>query len=383
MRVLLKIIVLAVWLCCITIFTISCEQAGEQKMKIKRESFGKLSDGKEVDIFTLRHPDGSEARLTNYGAAVVSLQVPDKYGKIENVVLGFDEIESYEKIRAFYGAIVGRYGNRISKGRFTLDGESYNLPTNHGENSLHGGINGFDRQLWEVKDFNVDNSAFVKFYYFSKDGEEGYPGNLEVTVVYRFTLDHELIIEYEISADQKTVKNVTNHAYFNLSGDVKRDILEQELVLNSEKFTPIDKGLIPTGEIRSVENTPFDFRKSKPIGEDINVENEQLKFGLGYDHNWILSEVENTLKNAGSVYDTQSGRFMEIFTTEPSIQFYSGNFMDGSHAGHSGRVYKYREAMCLETQHYPDSPNHSNFPSTVIHPGKTYKSLTKYKFSTK
>lgn len=367
----------------ITFIITSCQQNGDGTMKIKKENFGQLSDGRNVDIFTISHPGGSEVKITNYGAALVSVKVPDKNGIFEDVLLGFDELEKYEKIRAYYGAIVGRYGNRIGKGKFTIDGKEYQIPINDGENSLHGGFNGFDRQLWEVKDFSVDTGAYVKLYYFSKDGEEGYPGNMEVTVVYRFTLDHEIKIDYVMTTDAKTVKNVTNHAYFNLSGNVRKDILDHQLMLNAETFTPVDKGLIPTGEIRSVKNTPFDFRQPKAIGEHINVENEQLKFGLGYDHNWILSNVDDKLKLAGSIYEPESGRFMEIFTTEPSIQFYSGNFMDGSHAGHSGKVYQYREAMCLETQHYPDSPNHSNFPSTLLNPGEIYRSSTIYKFSGK
>ncbi len=361
----------------------SCNQNGDSKMKIKKEGFGKLSDGREVDILTLIHPDGSTVEITNYGAAVVSVNVPDKNGSIENVVLGFDKIENYENIRVYYGAIVGRYGNRIAKGRFTLNGVEYELPVNDGENSLHGGFNGFDRMLWSIEDFDVNTDAYVKMSYLSEDGEEGYPGNMKVTVIYSYSLEHELKIDYEISTDKPTVKNVTNHAYFNLSGNVKDDILDHELMLNADKYTPVIAGLIPTGEVASVEGIPLDFRVPEKIGLRINEDNEQLKLGLGYDHNWIINDADGTLKLAGTVYEPVSGRVMEIYTTEPAIQFYSGNFMDGSHAGHDGKVYKYREAMCLETQHYPDSPNHDNFPSTVLNPGEVYKSKTVYKFGIK
>jgi len=361
----------------------SCKQTGDRKMKIDKELFGNLSDGREVNIFTLIHPNGSEVKITNYGAAVVSVRVPDKNGIIEDVVIGFDDLESYEKIRVYYGAIVGRYGNRIAEGKFNLDGKEYQIPVNDGDNSLHGGFKGFDRQLWKVEDYKVDTDALVKLSYLSKDGEEGFPGNMKVVVTYSFTLNQELVIDYEITTDKKTIQNVTNHAYFNLSGNVKDDILGHELMINADTFTPVAEGLIPTGELRLVEGTPMDFRKPELIGKRINYETEQLKIGLGYDHNWVLNDADGSLKLACSVYEPNSGRIMEVYTTEPAVQFYSGNFMNGSHAGHSGRVYQYREALCLETQHYPDSPNHENFPSTVINPGETYTSTTVYKFSTK
>lgn len=365
------------------IIALACSQKGDDVMKIKKEVFGKLSDGQEVDILTLTHPDGSEVKITNFGAAVVSVKVPDKNGNVEDVVLGFDDLENYEKIRAFYGAIVGRYGNRIDKGKFTLNGVDYQVPVNDGENSLHGGFNGFDRMVWKVEEFDVNSFASVKLSYLSKDGEEGYPGNMKVVVNYSFTLDHELKIDYEITTDQATVKNVTNHAYFNLSGNVKSDILDHELMLNADHYTPVVAGLIPTGEDAPVEGTPMDFRKPELIGKRINEDTEQLKLGLGYDHNWVLNDTDGTLKLAGTVYEPVSGRVMEIYTTEPCMQFYSGNFMDGSHAGHSGRVYQHREAMCLETQHYPDSPNHENFPTTTLNPGEVYNSQTVYKFLVK
>ena len=365
------------------LFTSACNQNGDSRMNIKKEGFGKLSDGRDVDIITLIHPDGSIVEITNYGAAVVSAMMPDKNGKIEDVVLGFDNIENYEKFRVFYGAIVGRYGNRIAKGRFTLDGVEYQLPINDGENSLHGGFNGFDRKLWTIENFDVNTDAYVTMTYLSKDGEEGYPGNMKTIVTYTYTLAHELKIDYEITTDKPTVKNVTNHAYFNLSGNVKDNILDHELMLNADTYTPVAAGLIPTGEIATVVGTPMDFTVPAKIGLRINDDYEQLRLGLGYDHNWVINDSDGSLKLAGTVYEPLSGRFMEIFTTEPGIQFYSGNFMNGSHAGHEGRVYSYRDAMCLETQHYPDSPNHENFPSTTLNPGEVYTSQTIYRFGVK
>lgn len=362
---------------------LSCNENSGGAMKIKKERFGKLSNGTEVDLFIIDHSDGAQVQITNYGAAVVAVKVPDKNGIIEDVVLGFDDLEKYEKIRGFYGAIVGRYGNRIANGQFILDGNEYQLPVNDGENSLHGGFNGFDRVVWKVEDFRVDKDAILKLSYLSKDGEEGYPGNLKVEVTYKFSSDLELIIEYEASTDKKTVKNITNHAYFNLSGNVKDNILSHLLMLIANTYTPVLPGLIPTGEIATVEGTPMDFRNPTAIGERIDQEDEQLKLGLGYDHNWVINNADGTLNFAGTLYDPTSGRLMEIFTTEPGIQFYSGNFMDGSHSGHKGKVYKYRHAVCLETQHFPDSPNHPEFPSTTLNPGETYTSKTVYKFSVK
>jgi aldose 1-epimerase len=365
------------------IILLSCNDHSGEAMKIKKEIFGKLSNGTEVDLFVLDHPNGAQVQFTNFGAPVVALKVPDKNGIIEDVVLGFDELEKYENIRGFYGAIVGRYGNRIAKGQFILDGNEYQTPLNDGENSLHGGFVGFDRVVWKVEDYSADKDAILKLSYLSKDGEEGYPGNLTVTVTYKFTLDLELVIDFEVSTDKKTVKNITNHAYFNLSGNVKDDILNHLLMLNADKYTSVVPGLIPTGEIEAVMGTPLDFRNPTAIGKRIDQDDEQLKLGHGYDHNWVINNADGKLNFAGTLYEPNSGRLMEIFTTEPGIQFYSGNFMDGSHSGHNGKVYKYRNAVCLETQHFPDSPNHPQFPSTTINPGETYKSRTVYKFSVK
>lgn len=352
-------------------------------MKIKKEIFGNLLDGREASLFTLTHPNKSEIKITNYGATVVSIRVPDKDGSIEDVALGFDNIESYENIRYYYGTIVGRYGNRIANGKFSLDGNEYEIPINDGENTLHGGNKGFDRQLWAVEDFGVEKNAFVKLSYLSKDGEEGFPGNMKVIVTYSFTLDQELVIDYEITSDKMTVCNLTNHSYFNLSGNIKDDILNHELMINADKFTPVRKGSIPTGELKSVENSPLDFRKHEVIGKRINVDCEQVKLGGGYDHNWVLNDFDGTLKLACSAFEPNSGRVMETYTTEPAVQFYSGNFLDGSHVGLSEKVYQRRDAFCLETQHYPDSPNQEKFPTTVLNPDETYTSTTVYKFFVK
>jgi len=382
-----KLLIFPVKICTIAISLLflmqltSCQKTGDSKMEIKKEVYGILQDGREVYLFTLKISDGSELKLTNFGATVVSLKVPDRKGKMENVILGFKDLKDYENIRHFYGAIVGRWGNRIDKGKFTLNGQEYTLATNDGENHLHGGIIGFDRILWDYEELVYKDLPAVKFSYLSKDGEEGYPGNLKLSVIYTYSEQNELGIYYEMTTDQSTVKNVTNHSYFNLSGDVKDDILNHDLVLNADNFLPVVAGLIPTGEIKSVKGTPMDFTYPHKIGERINQDDEQLKYGLGYDHCWVINVSDDGLNNAGYIYDSTSGRRMDIYTTEPAIQFYSGNFMDGSDIGHEGLPYNYRFAMCLETQHYPDSPNQKDFPTTVLNPGEVYKSTTIYKFS--
>lgn len=346
-----------------------------------KEVFGKLEDEREVYLFTLTNKTGSEIKLTNFGATVVSFKVPDQVGKIENVVLGYPNLEDYIRWRHFFGSTVGRYGNRIANGKFSLNGIKYKLFTNDGENTLHGGNMGFDRVLWDVEELVCIGNPALKFTYLSKDGEEGYPGNLLVIVLYSFSDNNELRIDYELSTDKSTVINVTNHAYFNLSGNVKSDILGHELMINADYFTPAGKGLIPTGEILPVLGTPLDFSKPHLIGERIDTDHGQLKLARGYDHNWIINTDKDDLKHAGYVYEPISGRRMDFYTTEPAVQFYSGNFMDGSDTGHEGFPYKYRHALCLETQHYPDSPNNQNFPSTVLNPGEIYQSTTIYNFS--
>jgi aldose 1-epimerase len=317
---------------------------------------------------------------------VVSIEVPDKAGKNDDVVLGFASAKEYEDGKAYFGATVGRYGNRIAHGKFTLDGKTYTLPKNDGDNTLHGGLNGFNKKIWTAKEVPSKDGVAVQFTYTSADGEEGFPGTLAATVVFTlFKNKNELKIDYTASTDKPTVVNLTNHSYFNLAGQGHGDILGHTLQLNAAKFTPVDATLIPTGELREVKNTPFDFTKPVAIGERINGTDEQLRFGRGYDHNWVLDKRagESGPSVAAVAYDAKSGRLLEVLTTEPGVQFYSGNFLDGTVHGKSGAVYPLRSAFCLETQHFPDSPNHTNFPSTTLTPGKMLHSTTIFRFSLK
>ena len=358
-----------------------CEK-GLQKMNIEKQPFGKTTDGKAVDIYTLVNKNGSEIRITNYGGIIQSLKVPDRYGKLGDVVLGYDTVEEYIKNSPYFGALIGRYGNRIGKGKFELDGKTYTLATNNNENHLHGGNVGFDKVLWNAKEISEDGAPGLELSYLSKDGEEGYPGNLKVTVKYLWTDDDELKIDYTATTDKPTVVNLTSHGYFNLAG--KGDILKHELMINADKFTPVDAGLIPTGEMLPVAGTPFDFRTPKAIGKDINVDDQQIKYGPGYDHNFVLNrDEEGEMILVADVYDPETGRDMVVWTTEPGLQFYSGNFLDGTITGKGGWVYEKHAAFCLESQHYPDSPNKPQWPSTTLRPGEVYKSETVYKFSTK
>jgi aldose 1-epimerase len=345
---------------------------------LTKSSFGKTREGKSVDIYTLTNGSGMEARITNFGAILVSLKTPDRHGKLDDVLLGFDTVEGYLREHPYFGAVVGRYGNRIAKGQFTLNGKQYKLATNNGPNALHGGIKGFDKAVWQA--LPVGNSA-LKLTYLSKDGEEGYPGNLTVTVSYTLTDANELRLDYTASTDKDTVINITNHSYFNLAGQGTGDILGHRLMLNADRFTPVDSTLIPTGELRSVAGTPFDFRQPHAIGERIDVKDEQIQFGGGYDHNWVLNGTIGTLRPAARVVEPKSGRVLEVQTTEPGVQFYTGNFLDGAITGKGGKVYNKRYGFCLETQHFPNSPNEPKFPSPVLKPGETYKSTTVFKFS--
>jgi aldose 1-epimerase len=364
--------------------TLAKPQAKEAiKMDVQKESFGQTADGREVDLYTLTNANGLKARITNYGAIVVSLEAPDRTGKLGDITLGFDTLEQYLKGHPYFGAIVGRYGNRIGKARFTLNGVEYKLAANNGENHLHGGIKGFDKVVWDAQPLTQTDAVGVRLVYLSRDGEEGYPGNLTCIVTYTLTNNDELKISYEALTDKPTPVNLTHHSYFNLAGQGKGDILGHELMLNADRFTPVDKGLIPTGELRSIKGTPFDFTKPTAIGARINQDNEQLKFGLGYDHNWVLNKKDDQLTLAARVYEPTTGRVMEVYTTEPGIQFYSGNFLDGTNVGKGGKVYKHRYGFCLETQHFPDSPNKPNFPSVILEPGQKYTQVTVYKFSTK
>jgi aldose 1-epimerase len=350
-------------------------------MDIKKEPFGNMVDGTPVDLYTLANARGVEARISNYGGTVVSLMVPDRNGAFEDVVLGFDTLEEYVEKSPYFGCIAGRYANRIAKGRFTLDGVEYTLAQNDGENHLHGGIKGFDKVVWQAKQFKRDDAVGLELTYLSKDGEEGYPGNLSVKVIYNLTDDDELRIEYFATTDGATVVNLTNHSYFDLAGAMSGDILGHELMIHADRFTPIDETLIPTGELRSVQGTPMDFTQLVAIGARIEQDDEQLIFGNGYDHNWVLNKPAGSLALAARVHEPTTGRVLEVYTTEPGIQFYAGNFLDGSIRGKGGRVYERRYGFCLETQHFPDSPNQPGFPSTVLRPGEEYAHTTVYRFS--
>jgi aldose 1-epimerase len=350
------------------------------KGKISVSPFGKLPDGRAVSAYTLVNNKGISMKVINYGGIITSLNVPDRRGHKEDVVLGYDSLSGYLKSSPFFGALIGRYGNRIAKGKFKLDGKEYKLAVNNGENHLHGGVLGYDKVFWEIEEVSAEDGVAIKLSYLSKDMEEGYPGNLKVEVVYTLTNNNELRIDYKATTDKKTVVNLTQHTYFNLSAG-KSDILSHELVLNADKFLPVDKTLIPTGEQKDVSGTPFDFRKETSIGSRIGQKDDQLKFGNGYDHCWILNPAKDGMNNAGKLYDSISGREIIVYTTEPGIQFYSGNFLDGSITGKNNVNYKFRTGLCLETQHFPDSPNKPEFPSVTLNPGETYTSQTIYKFT--
>ena len=351
----------------------------DNKLTIEKSDLGKTQDGTIIEQYTLKNVKGVELKVITYGGRITSLKVPNKNGNFENVILGFDSIEDYEKDNPFFGALIGRYGNRIANGKFTLNGEDYKLATNDGSNHLHGGVNGFDRVVWVAEPIEGDTNSTLKLTYLSKDGEEGYPGNLKVTVIYTNALE----VSYEATTDKATVVNLTQHAYFNLNGDFSKDILNHDVVIDADTYLPVDGTLIPTGEIRKVEGTPFNFTSVKKMGKEINVDNEQLKRGKGYDHCWILNGKKGNMRFVASAYDKDSGRFMEIFSEEPAIQFYTGNFLDGTLTMPNGGAYNHRTGFCLETQHYPNSPNQESFPSTVLNPGETYKTKTTFKFSTK
>jgi aldose 1-epimerase len=354
-----------------------------RKSSMQKQSFGKTEDGQQMDLYTLANKNGMKVTVTNFGASVVSIIVPDKDGKIADVVLGYDDVSGYESGKASIGATVGRYANRIAGGKFALDGKTYTLPLNDGPNTLHGGIKGFNKHVWTAKDVSGAAGQALQLTYLSKDGEEGFPGNLSAKVVFTLGSTNELKIDYSATTDKDTVINLTNHSYFNLSGQGEGDILGHELTIHASRFTPVDATLIPTGELRSVKGTPFDFTKATPIGARIDQDDEQLKLGKGYDHNWVVDGTAGTLRLAAQAYDPKSGRVLEVLTTEPGIQFYTGNFLDGTIHGKDGKVYNRRYAFCLETQHFPDSPNHPKFPTTELKPGQKFHSITVFKFLTK
>lgn len=355
----------------------------KQESTMTKQSFGKTPNGVEVFLYTLRNKNGMEARITNYGGIVVSLLVADRSGKPADIVLGFDSLASYIKDTPYFGALIGRFGNRIGKGEFQLGGVKYTLAINNGANHLHGGLKGFDKVVWSVDEKASLPGESLVLTYLSKDGEEGYPGNLTTRVVYTVTSNNELRIDYAASTDKATVVNLTHHSYFNLAGAGSGPIFDHELFINAARFTPVDSGLIPTGELRSVDSTPMDFTTQTAIGARINDSYEQLQKAGGYDHNWVLNKPFGSMGLAARVYEKTSGRIMEVLTTEPGLQFYSGNFLNGTHVGKGGVKYQHRYGFCLETQHYPDSPNKPDFPTTVLEPGKTYTSTTVYRFSSK
>ncbi|MGC8828550.1 MAG: aldose epimerase family protein [Verrucomicrobiia bacterium] len=352
------------------------------RAEIQKISFGQTEEGKNVEQYVLKNNKGMTVKIITYGGIITELLVPDRNGKFNDVVLGFDDLRGYLKGHPYFGAIVGRVANRIAGGKFKLGDKEYTLAKNNGPNHLHGGIKGFDKVVWDAEPIYRSDGVGVKLSYLSPDGEEGYPGNLSVTVVYLLSNDNELKIEYKATTDKETIVNLSNHSYFNLLGAENGLILDHELFINANYYTPVDDTLIPTGEIKPVEGTPLDFRKPTKIGTRI----EQVKVGdnpSGYDHNYVLNGGGVKLDLAAQVYEPTSGRFMEVYTTEPGVQFYSGNFLDGTLTGKKGVVYKKHHGFCLETQHFPDSINHPNFPSVVLKPGQMYTQTTIYKFSTK
>jgi aldose 1-epimerase len=347
------------------------------------QPFGKTPDGHEASLYTLRNQSGMEVKITNYGATITSIKVKDRHGEFGDVVLGFDDLDGYvsKTNTSYFGAVIGRYANRIAHGAFVLDGRQYHIPINDGPNSLHGGLRGFDKRVWDAKDASTPHGPGVELHYLSRDGEEGFPGNLSVAVRYSLTGENDLRIDYSATTDKNTVLNLTNHSYFNLAGPGSGDILNHKLTLVADRFTPINDKLIPIGAIESVAGTPLDFRKPTTIGARITQNDQQLKFAKGYDHNFVLNHSGQGIDLAARVEEPHSGRVMEVLTTQPGVQFYSGNFLNGTVHGIGG-VYNFRSALCLETQHFPDSPNHPNFPSVVLRPGEEFHSTTVYRFST-
>ncbi len=356
---------------------LGCASLSHPPDGITKQPFGATKDGTPVDIYTLRNSKGAEAKICNYGGIVVSLKVPDRKGQLGDVVLGYDTLGGYLKETPYFGALIGRYGNRIAKGKFALGGKEYTLATNNGPNALHGGIKGFDKVVWEAKPLN----GKLELHYLSRDGEEGYPGNLNVTAIYTLTEDNALRLDYTATSDKDTVLNLTQHSYFNLAG--KGDVLGHVVMMPADRFTPVDETLIPTGELRAVKGTVFDFATPTPIGARIDQADEQLKFGKGYDHNWVFNKRIGDLTLLARVAEPTTGRVLEVSSTEPGLQFYTGNFLDGTLTGKGGTVYNFRNAFCMEPQHYPDSPNQPNFPSVVLKPGQVYKNTIIYRFSIK
>ncbi len=359
--------------------------ASPSEPSIRVQPFGSLPDGREAQLFVLQNAHGFRADISDFGGIVVNLLVADRAGRFADVSLGYDDVSKYAKASPYFGALIGRYGNRIAHGKFTLDGLTYSLPLNDKPGdipcSLHGGFMGFDKVMWRARPLFVAGNPTLVLEYTSRDGEQGYPGTLTVEVTYTVTRDNELRIDYRATTDKATPVNLTNHTYFNLHGEGQGTILDHELMMRASKFTPVDAGLIPTGALAPVVGTPFDFTKPHKIGERIDAGDAQLGFGGGYDHNWVLDAQDGALSLAATLHEPKSGRFLEVLTTEPGLQFYSGNFLDGTLTGKSGKTYPHRSGLCLETQHYPDSPNQPAFPSTILRPGETLRSTTVYRFS--
>lgn len=357
-----------------------------QKMdsvSITKTAYGKTAKGEQIDSYKLKNQKGMEVDIITYGGIISNLKVPNKAGKSEDVVIGFNDLAQYEKPNPYFGALIGRYGNRIAKGKFSIDGKEYQLPTNDGVNHLHGGPEGFHRVVWTAEEAKGGETASLKLKYVSKDSEQGYPGNLTVFVTYTLSNDNALDVKYEATTDKSTIVNLTQHTYFNLSGDFSKTILDEEIVIDADKLVPVDATLIPTGKLTDVTNTPFDFRKSKTIGKEIEAADDQLKKGKGYDHCWVLNNQGKGDRFAASAYDATSGRFLEVYTDQPGIQFYTGNFLDGTLPRRDSGTYGHRTGFCLETQHYPDAPNQKDFPSVVLKPGEKYETKTSFKFSVK
>jgi aldose 1-epimerase len=349
---------------------------------LEKQHWGNLDSGAPVSLYTLRNSNGIEVRITNYGGRLVSVHTPDRQGNFGDIVLGFDDLAGYLGKNPYFGALVGRYANRIANGSITLDGKSYHLARNNGENALHGGLKGFDKVVWEGSEVRADKIPALELSYLSRDGEEGYPGNLQVKVRYTLTDGNELRIDYTASTDQITVLNLTNHSYFDLSGTAQGNIVDSVVSINANQFTPVNSHLIPTGELRAVDSTPFDFRSAERIGSRIDNADEQLGYGKGYDHNFVLNRNGSPICLSARAADPATGRVLEVFTTQPGMQFYTGNHLDGSVTGKGGKVYGPRSGMCFETQHFPDSPNQPQFPSSELKPGQTYKATTIFRFTT-
>ena len=351
-------------------------------MKIDKIQFGKTIDGIDVEQYIMSNNKGMEISIIDYGGIITSWTAADKKGDYKDIVLGFNTLAEYEAETPYFGALIGRYSNRIAEGKFNLEGQEYTLAVNNGVNHIHGGLKGFDKVVWDAKTILNDSTVSLELSYLSKDMEEGYPGNLKAKVTYTLNNEDELSVIYEASTDKPTIVNLTQHSYFNLTADFNQDILGHEIVINANSYLPVDDTLIPTGEFREVNKTPFDFRKSKAIGKQINDENAQLEIGNGYDHCWVLNDQDKGLRFVASAYEAVSGRLLEVYSDKPGIQFYTGNFLDGTLPTKSKGTYQIRTGFCLETQHYPNSPNQDNFPSVILNPGNKYKSKTVFRLST-